>query len=66
VLDGEGKLGYRHNQNGAELETIDYLKFIARTTSYIADSGQAMAWSYGLYANVHRGKVKKASLYLMT
>jgi len=59
-LDREGKVGYRHGQNGAELETMDYLEFIARITSHIPDKGQVMIRYYGLYANAHRGKVRKA------
>jgi len=49
-LDREGKVGYRHGQNGAELETMDYLEFIARVTSHIPDKGQVMVRYYGLYA----------------
>jgi len=61
LLDGEGKVGYRHGDD-AELETMDYLEFIARVTSHIPDKGQVMVRYYGLYANAHRGKVRKASL----
>jgi len=43
-------------------ETMDYLEFIARVTSHIPDKGQVMVRYYGLYANAHRGKIKKASL----
>jgi len=35
--------------------------FIARVTSHIPDKGQVMVRYYELYANAHRGKVKKAS-----
>jgi hypothetical protein len=35
--------------------------FIARVTSHIPDKGQVMVRCFGLYANAHRGKVKKAS-----
>ena len=52
-LEREGKVGYRHAQNGAELETMDYLEFIARVTSHIPDKGQVMVRYYGLYANAH-------------
>ena len=31
-------------------------------TSHIPDKGQVMVRCYGLYANVHRGRVGKASL----
>ena len=53
LLEREGKVGYRHGQNGAELETMDYLEFIARVTSHIPDKGQVMVRYYGLYANAH-------------
>jgi len=41
---------------------MDYLEFIARATSHIPDKGQVMVRYYGLYANAHRGKVRKANL----
>jgi hypothetical protein len=40
---------------------MDYLEFIARVTSHIPDKGQVTVRYYGLYANAHRGKVRKAS-----
>ena len=40
---------------------MDYLEFIARVTSHIPAKGQVMVRYYGLYANAHRGKVRKAS-----
>ena len=43
-------------------EAIDYLEFIARVTSHIPDKGQVTIRYYGLYANAHRGKVRKAGL----
>ena len=61
-LEPEGKVGYRYGENGAGQETMDYLEFIARVTSHIPDKGQVMVRYYGLYANAHRGKVKKARL----
>jgi len=61
-LEPSGKVGYRHGENGAEQETMDYLEFIARVTSHIPDKGQVMVRYYGPYANAHRGKVKKANL----
>jgi hypothetical protein len=61
-LEREGRVGYRHGPDGAELEPMDYLELIARVTSHIPDKGQVMARYYGLYANAHRGKVRKASL----
>lgn len=39
-LEREGKIGYRHGQDGAELETMGYLELIARITSHIPDKGQ--------------------------
>lgn len=60
-LEREGKVGYRHGQNGADFERMDYLEVIARVTSHIPDKGQVMVRYYGLYANAHRGKVKKAN-----
>jgi hypothetical protein len=39
---------------------MDYLEFIAQVTSHIPDKGQVMVSYYGLYANAHRGKAKKA------
>ena len=41
--------------------SADYLEFIARVTSHIPDKGQVTVRYFGLYANAHRGKVKKAS-----
>ncbi|MBE3125380.1 MAG: transposase [Acidobacteria bacterium] len=63
-LEPEGKVGYRWGRDGAgqETEVMDYLEFIARVTSHIPDKGQVMVRYYGLYANAHRGKAKKASL----
>jgi hypothetical protein len=61
-MEPEGKVGYRHGQGAGDQETMDYLEFIARVTSHIPDKGQVTVRYYGLYANAHRGKVKKASL----
>jgi len=61
-LEPEGKVGYPYDQERAEPETMDYLEFIARVTSHIPDKGQVTVRYYGLYANAHRGKVRKASL----
>jgi hypothetical protein len=58
----EGKVGYRYGQAACDQETMDYLEFIARVTSHIPDKGQVTVRYYGLYANAHRGKVRKASL----
>jgi hypothetical protein len=61
-LEPEEKVGYRYGQDGAELELMDYLEFIARVTSHMPDKGQVMVRYYGLYANVHRGKVRKSGV----
>ena len=58
-LEPEDKVGYHWGRDSAEQETMDYLEFIARVTSHIPDKGQVMVRYYGLYANAHRGKVKK-------
>jgi ribosomal protein S27E len=59
-LEPESKVGYGHGQDAADLESMDYLEFIARMTSHIPDKGQVMVRYYSLYANAHRGKVRKA------
>jgi len=56
----EGKVGYRYGKEASEVERMDYLEFIARVTSHIPDKGQVTVRYFGLYANAHRGKVKKA------
>jgi hypothetical protein len=63
-LEPEGQVGYRWGRDGPgqETEVMDYLEFIARVTSHIPDKGQVLVRYFGLYANAHRGKVKKASL----
>jgi len=39
---------------------MDYLEFIAPVISHIPDKGRVPVRYYGLYANAHRGKVRKA------
>jgi hypothetical protein len=56
-----GRVGYRYGQGAQDVEKMDYLEFIARVTSHIPDKGQVTVRYYGLYANAHRGKLKKAS-----
>ncbi len=58
----EAKVCYRYGKEPGEVERMDYLKFIARVTSHIPDKGQVTVRYHGLYANAHRGKVRKASL----
>jgi ribosomal protein S27E len=60
-VEPEGKVGYRYGQGARDQEMMDYLEFIARVTSHIPDKGQVMVRYYGLYANAHRGKVRKAA-----
>lgn len=55
----EGKVCYRYGKEAAEVERRDYLEFIARVTSHIPDKGEVTVRYYGLYANAHRGKVRK-------
>ena len=56
----EGKLTYQYGKEGEELERMDYLEFIARVTSHIPDKGQVTIRYFGLYANAHRGKIRKS------
>ena len=56
-----GEVCYRYGKDAKEVERMDYLEFIARVTSHIPDKGQVTVRYYGLYANAHRGKVKKAN-----
>ena len=56
----EGKVCYRYGEGAEELESMDYLEFIARVTSHIPEKGQVTVRYLGLYANAHRGKVRKA------
>ena len=53
---------YRYGKQAKETERMDYLEFIARVTSHIPDKGQVTVRYYGLYANAHRGKLRKAGL----
>lgn len=57
-----GRVGYQYGKDAKETERMDYLEFIARVTSHIPDKGQVTLRYYGLYANAHRGKVKKTCL----
>jgi hypothetical protein len=52
-LEQEGKAGYRHGENGANEETMDYLEFIARVILHIPDKGQVMLRYYGLCKAQH-------------
>jgi hypothetical protein len=55
-----GKVRYQHSRHGSQEESIEYLDFIARDTSHIPDKAKVMIRYYGLYSNVHRGKIRKA------
>ncbi|MBD3413297.1 MAG: hypothetical protein GF421_02565 [Candidatus Aminicenantes bacterium] len=50
------------SQHSSETESVDYLEFIARVTSYIPDKGRVMVRDYSLYTNAHREKMRKAQL----
>jgi hypothetical protein len=56
-----GQVGYRYGKSAQDIEQMDYPEFIARVVSQIPDKGQVTIRYFGLYANAHRGKVKKAS-----
>jgi len=58
----EGKVCYQYDKDSSELERMNYLEFIARVSSHIADKGQVMIRYYGLYANAHRGKMSKVGV----
>ena len=60
--EADGKVCYQYSKDSSEFERMDYLEFIARVTSHIPDKGQVMVRYYGLYANAHRGKIKKAGV----
>jgi hypothetical protein len=53
-LEREGKVGDRWGRQATELETMDYLEFIARVTSHIPDKGQVMVRYYGLCKALHK------------
>jgi len=59
-LEKEGKVSYRYGKEGEEAEQMDYLEFVARVVSHIPDKGQVTVRYFGLYANAHRGKVRKS------
>jgi len=54
------QVGYRYGKEAREVEWTDYLEFIAWVVSHIPDKGQLTVRCYGLYANAHRGKVRKS------
>ncbi|MDH4272539.1 MAG: transposase [Candidatus Aminicenantes bacterium] len=58
----EAQVGYRYGKEANDLERMDYLEFIARVTSHIPDKGQVTVRYFGLYANAHRGKIRKSGL----
>jgi hypothetical protein len=59
-LEKEGKVSYRYGKEGEEAEQMDYLEFVARVVSHIPDKGQVTVRYFGLYANAHRGKMRKS------
>jgi len=61
LAERAAQICYQYGKEPKEMERMDYLEFIARVTSHIPDKGQVTVRYYGLYANAHRGKVKKAN-----
>jgi len=57
--EARGQVIYQYGKYSSDSEHMDYLEFIARVTSHIPDKGQVMIRYYGLYANAHRGKMRK-------
>ena len=57
--EAQGQVIYQYGKHSGETEHMDYLEFVARVTSHIPDKGQVMVRYYGLYANAHRGKMRK-------
>jgi hypothetical protein len=57
-----GQVIYQYGKHSTESERMDYLEFIARVTSHIPDKGQVMIRYYGVYANAHRGKIRKTEV----
>ena len=60
--EAQRQVVYQYGKHSGETKYMDYLEFIARVTSHIPDKGQVMIRYYGLYANAHRGKKKKAGV----
>jgi len=58
--EAQGQVVYQYGKHSGETEYMNYLEFIARVTSHIPEKGQVMIRYYGIYANAHRGKKKKA------
>jgi hypothetical protein len=63
-LEPEGKVRYRHGQDTAEQETMDYLEFIARVTSHIPDKGQVMVRYFGLCKALHKPNYAEFNIML--
>ena len=57
--EAKGQVIYQYGKHSGETEHMDYLEFIARVTSHIPDKGQVMVRYSRLYANAHRGKMRK-------
>jgi hypothetical protein len=53
-----GRVRY-HSIHGLQEETMDYLEFVGRATSYIPDKGQIMIRYSCFYSDAHRGKIRK-------
>ncbi len=55
----EGKVRYQYSRHQSQEKSMDYLEVISKVTSHIPDKGQVMILNCGLYANAHRGKMRK-------
>jgi hypothetical protein len=55
-LEREGWVGYRHGDDSAELERMDYLELIARVTSRLPDKGQVMV-RFGILTSGRGGDI---------
>jgi len=60
----EGKVCYRYGKEAEELERMDYLEFIAQTTSHIPDKGQVMICYSGLCKALHKPEYAEFKIML--
>ena len=58
----EGQVIYQYGKQQLQEERMDYLEFIARVTSHIPEKNQVMIRYFGVYANAHRGKIRKTAV----
>jgi len=57
----QGQVIYRYGEGQLQEERMDYLEFIARVTSHIPEKHQVTIRYLGVYANAHRGRMRKLS-----